>query len=222
MTSLNPTMTIGAQILESLYLHFVPLQKVKPTKEELEEKAIALLEKFGVTNARDRFNAYPHEFSGGMRQRVIIAMAVACGSEVIIADEPTTALDPTVQASVLELFQNIVKEYGTSIIFVSHDIAVIATLCDYINVFYAGRIVERGTKKDIFTDPRHPYTWLLLSAMPDSNKGGDLFTIPGQPPQFGNLPSGDPFSVRNPFAMEVDFRKEPPLFKISDTHEAAT
>lgn len=219
LTSLNPTKRIGAQIIEAFTLH----SDLK-TYEEKKEKSIELLEKFGIKNARERFNSYPHEFSGGMRQRVVIAMMVACQPDLIIADEPTTALDPTVQSSVLALFQNIVKEFGISMIFISHDIAVIAQLCNRINVFYAGRIVEKATKKELFSEPKHPYTWSLLAAIPDAkiSKGQKLFSIPGQPPSFENLPVGDPFSPRNPFALVADFKQEPPLFKITDTHYAAT
>ncbi len=218
MTSLNPTKTIGKQIMESLELH-----GEFATNAERKEEAIRLLERFGVKGARERINSYPHEFSGGMRQRVIIAMTVACMPDVIIADEPTTALDPTVQASVLELFEEIRREFNISIIFISHDIAVIATLCDYIYVFYAGRVVEKGETKELFSNPRHPYTWSLMAAMPDpENEDDRLFTIPGTPPNFANLPEGDPFSVRNPFALKIDFLKEPPLFQVKDDHYAAT
>ena len=191
----------------------------------MKNEAIELLEEFGILDARSRINQYPHQFSGGMRQRVVIAMMVACKPDLIIADEPTTALDPTVQASVMALFQDVVKNTNISIILISHDIAVIAKACDYLYIFYAGAIVERGTKKDIFTDSKHPYTWSLLSAIPNSainKKGEKLFTIAGQPPTFDNLPKGDPFSVRNPYAMKVDFQKEAPLIKVSDTHSAAT
>ncbi|TCG10926.1 ABC transporter ATP-binding protein [Mycoplasma todarodis] len=218
MTSLNPTKTIGKQIMESLELH----SDLKTTKER-KERAIELLERFGVKGARERIDSYPHEFSGGMRQRVIIAMTVACMPDVIIADEPTTALDPTVQASVLELFEEVRREFNISIIFISHDIAVIATLCDYIYVFYAGKVVEKGKTEELFSDPRHPYTWSLMAAMPDPDHKSDrLFTIPGTPPNFTNLPEGDPFSVRNPFALKIDFLKEPPLFRVKDDHFAAT
>ncbi len=218
MTSLNPTKTIGKQIMESLKLH----SDIK-SENKRKEKAIELLERFGVDRARERINSYPYEFSGGMRQRVIIAMTVACYPDVIIADEPTTALDPTVQASVLELFEEIRRDYGISIIFISHDIAVIATLCKYIYVFYAGRVIEKAYTEDLFSNPKHPYTWSLMAAIPDTNsKQKRLFTIPGSPPSFDNLPEGDPFSVRNPFALKIDFIKEPPLFKVSDNHYAAT
>ncbi|CAM9114609.1 ABC transporter ATP-binding protein [Mycoplasma marinum] len=218
LTSLNPTKKIGIQIMESLELH----SDLKTSKER-KEKAIELLERFGVKGAKERINSYPHEFSGGMRQRVIIAMTVACMPDIIIADEPTTALDPTVQASVLELFEEIRREFGISIIFISHDIAVIATLCDYIYVFYAGRVIEKAYTTELFSNPKHPYTWSLMAAMPDTNiKAERLFTIPGTPPNFSNLPDGDPFSVRNPFALKVDYIKEPPLFEVSKDHWAAT
>lgn len=194
-------------------------------KNVLLNEAIVFLEKFGISDARQRINHFPHQFSGGMRQRVVIAMMMACGPDLIIADEPTTALDPTVQASVMALFQEVVKTTNVSVILISHDIAVIAKVSDYLYIFYAGAVVEKGTKEDIFTAPRHPYTWSLLSAIPDSSinkKGQKLFTIAGQPPSFENLPKGDPFSVRNPYAMKIDFQKEAPLIKISDSHYAAT
>ena len=204
----------------------IELKKYPTTiKGAMKNEAISLLEEFGIKDARQRINHYPHQFSGGMRQRVIIAMMVACKPDLIIADEPTTALDPTVQSAVMALFQDIVEKFDISIILISHDIAVIAKACDYLYVFYAGAIVEKGTKKDIFTNSKHPYTWSLLSAIPDSSinkKGEKLFTISGQPPTFDNLPSGDPFSVRNPYAMKIDYKKEPPLIKVSETHYAAT
>lgn len=193
------------------------------SKKALREKGISYLKRFKIPLAEERFDSYPHQFSGGMRQRAIIAMIVACQPELIIADEPTTALDPTVQAEVLKLLKEIKEEFGISIIFISHDIAVISTICDYVYVFYAGRVIEKGKISEIFTDPRHPYTWALLSAMPDGNeKTKRLETIPGTPPDFNNLPIGDPFSVRNKYAMEIDFIKEPPLFEVTKTHSAAT
>ncbi len=215
LVSLNPTKRIGDQIIEAFELH-----SDMKSRTEMKQASLELLDKFGIKNAKERFNSYPHEFSGGMRQRVIIAMMVACQPDLIIADEPTTALDPTVQSSVLALFKSIVDEFNIAMVFVSHDIAVIAQTCDRINVFYAGRIVECGTKEELFTDPRHPYTWSLLAAMPDAkiNKGEKLFTIAGQPPSFENLPAGDPFAPRNPFVLKVDFKQEPPLFRITDTH----
>ena len=221
LTSLNPTKRIGDQITEAIKIH----SPKKQTSAERKKEAIDILEKFGIKNAEKKLRAYPHEFSGGMRQRVVIAMMIVCKPSLIIADEPTTALDPTIQSSVLSLFQEIVRTMKISILFISHDISVIAALCNYLYVFYAGAIVEKGTKKEMFTNPKHPYTWSLLSAIPDSainKKGTKLFSIPGQPPSFEDLPKGDPFSIRNPYAMKIDFQKEAPLFKITKTHYAAT
>ncbi|NQZ66174.1 MAG: ABC transporter ATP-binding protein [Mycoplasmatales bacterium] len=222
MTSLNPTMRVVEQILEvmnvsSLYENYSRSKKI--------DEIVELLENFGLENSRVKIKSFPHEFSGGMRQRIVVAMAVISRPDVIIADEPTTALDPTIQASVLSLFKSIATEYNIGIIFVSHDISVISTLCDFVNVFYAGRIVEKAPKYELFTNSKHPYTWALLSSMPESNDGKmELYTLDGSPPNFSNLPPGDPFSVRNKYAMEIDFKEEPPLFKVldSDNHYAAT
>ncbi|CAM9139932.1 ABC transporter ATP-binding protein [Mycoplasma marinum] len=222
MTSLNPTMKIYKQILEVMNL--CDRYKRMNRKEKIKE-IIELLEKFGISNSKERIKLYPHEFSGGMRQRVVIAMSVIARPDIIIADEPTTALDPTIQASVLSLFKIIAKEYNIAIIFVSHDISVISTLCDHVNVFYAGRIVETAPKYELFTNAKHPYTWALLSSMPQSNNGeSELFTLDGSPPNFSSLPAGDPFSVRNKYALEADFKEEPPLIRVpgSIDHYAAT
>ncbi|WGI36835.1 ABC transporter ATP-binding protein [Mesomycoplasma lagogenitalium] len=216
LTALNPTRTIGKQLLD--VLHKDPRFK---TKEEKINYLIELLESFGIRDAKEKFNAYPHTFSGGMKQRVVIAMVVAMQPELIIADEPTTALDPTVQASVLALFNDIRNKYGISLIFISHNISVIAKFCDYIYVLYAGKVVEKGTRADIFTDPKHPYTWALISAIPEE-KNQKLFNIKGTPPDMANLPAGDPFAPRNEYALEIDFEKEPPLIDVSETHAAAT
>lgn len=216
LTSLNPTRTIGKQLMDVL-----KHDKSFKTKEEKKEYLINLLERFGIRKAREKFNEYPLSFSGGMKQRVVIAMVIAAKPDLIIADEPTTALDPTVQASVLALFDEIRTEFNISIIFISHNISVIAKFCDYIYVMYAGKIVERGTKVDIFTNPKHPYTWALISSIPE-NKHEKLYNILGTPPDMQNLGSGDPFAPRNKYAMEIDFKQEAPLFKISETHAAAT
>jgi len=220
MTSLNPTMRISKQLYEVIDTNGT----YNFTKEERKKYVANLLEEFGVTDAEKRMESYPHEFSGGMKQRVVIAMAILSKPDVIIADEPTTALDPTIQASVLKLLKDISIKYNIAIIFVSHDISVISTLCDYVNVFYAGKIVERGHKYDIFTNPKHPYTWALLSSMPELNDGGELYTLDGAPPNFANLPAGDAFSPRNKYALEIDFREEAPLFKVKEdkNHYAAT
>ncbi|CAF1114976.1 unnamed protein product [Didymodactylos carnosus] len=159
--------------------------------------------------------------SGGMRQRIVIAMMMACNPKILIADEPTTALDNTVQSSVLELFQEI-RDSGVAIIFISHNISLVAKLCDYIYIFYAGKVVEKGKREEIFSKPAHPYTWALIGSIPDPSSDQKLRTIPGAPPNMAFLPSGDPFASRNPYALKIDFEKEPPMFKISPTHFAAT
>lgn len=217
MTSLNPTRTIYKQILDSINLHRPELVN----EADKEEYIATLLERFGIKNARKVYKQYPHTFSGGMRQRIAIAMMVACNPKVIIADEPTTALDTTVQAAVLELFQEIKKE-GISIIFISHNIAVVAKLCDYIYVMYAGKVVEKAEKKELFTNPKHPYTWALMASIPEGVTDEKLYTIPGTPPNMKYLSKGDPFAPRNPFSLKIDFEKEPHLFKVNETHYAAT
>ncbi|QNM93973.1 ABC transporter ATP-binding protein [Mycoplasma sp. Pen4] len=218
LTSLNPTRKIGKQLLDALNKN----QDWK-TKTYVEKRKhlVGLLERFGIRRAEEVFDMYPHTLSGGMKQRVIIAMVVALRPSLIIADEPTTALDPTVQASVLALFEQIRKELNITIILISHNISVVAKFCDYIYVMYAGKIVERGLKSEIFTDPKHPYTWALISAIPE-NKEDRLYSISGTPPDMNNLPLGDAFAPRNEYALEIDFIKEPPLFEVSPTHYAAT
>ncbi|MDD1359097.1 ABC transporter ATP-binding protein [Metamycoplasma hyosynoviae] len=218
LTSLNPTRTIGNQLLDALNNN---LDWKDKTFTEKKDHLISLLKRFGLREAEKIFNYYPHTLSGGMKQRIVITMVVALKPDVIIADEPTTALDPTVQASVLALFEKIRQDEGISIILISHNISVIAKFCDYIYVMYAGRIVERGTKKEIFTQPAHPYTWALISAIPE-NKDEKLYTIQGTPPDMANLPIGDPFAPRNDYALELDYVKEPPLIPITPTHSAAT
>ena len=219
LTSLNPTRRVYKQLFDVLNIHRATEFKTRHSKMKY---AVDLLETFGIRDAKKRIHDFPHTFSGGQRQRIIIAIAVASKPKLIIADEPTTALDPTVQAAVLELFDTIRKKFNTSILFISHNIAVIAKLCDYIYVMYAGRIVERGTKEEIFGNPKHPYTWALIAAIPEDSEKGELYTIPGTPPDMLHLPPGDPFAPRNEFAMKIDFNKEPPLFDISPTHSAAT
>ncbi|EFF41598.1 ABC transporter ATP-binding protein [Mycoplasmopsis alligatoris] len=218
LTSLNPTRKIGKQLLDALNKNHDWKEK---TKEEKKTYLVGLLKQFGIRNAELIFDMYPHTLSGGMKQRVVITMVVALKPDLIIADEPTTALDPTVQASVLALFEEIRVKMNIAIILISHNISVVAKFCDYIYVMYAGRIVERGTKKDIFTEPKHPYTWALISAIPE-NKEDRLYSIKGTPPDMTNLPLGDPFAPRNDYALEIDYVKEPPLIEISPTHSAAT
>lgn len=217
MTSLNPTMTIGAQIMEGMIWHY------KTPKKEAYEKAVELLKLVGITDAENRMKNYPHQLSGGMRQRVVIAIALACDPDLLICDEPTTALDVTIQAKILELIKDIQKKLNISVIYITHDLGVVAKVADYVAVMYAGKIVEKGTIDEIFYDPRHPYTWGLLSAMPDLDTNDDkLYTIPGSPPNLANKVEGDAFAPRNIYALNIDNRLEPPMFKISGTHYAAT
>ncbi len=217
MTSLNPTMKIGKQIAEVIIKH----QNV--SRNEAYERTVELLREVGIPNPEQRIKEYPHQFSGGMRQRVVIAMALACNPKILICDEPTTALDVTIQAQILELMKDIQKRTNTAIIFITHDLGVVANVADRVAVMYAGKVVETGTVDDIFYDPRHPYTWGLLGSMPTpDSKEEQLYAIPGTPPDMLNPPKGDAFAPRNQFAMEIDTVMEPPMFKVSDTHYAAT
>ena len=217
MTSLNPTMKIGNQIMESLIKH------QKMSKPKAKERAVELLELVGIPKSAERINQYPHQFSGGMRQRVVIAIALACNPKILLADEPTTALDVTIQAQILELMKDIQKKTETSIVFITHDLGVVANVADRVAVMYAGKIVEIGTVDDIFYNPKHPYTWGLLASMPTLDSEEDqLIAIPGTPPDLTNPPKGDAFAARNPYVMKVDTELEPPMFKVSDTHYAAT
>ena len=217
MTSLDPTMPIGKQIMEGMIWHY------KTPKAEARKKAVALLKEVGITDAEERMKNYPHQLSGGMRQRVVIAIALACDPELLICDEPTTALDVTIQAKILELIQRIQKERNISVIYITHDLGVVAKVADFVNVMYAGRIVETGTTDEIYYTPAHPYTWGLLSAMPDLDTEDDrLYTIPGSPPNLLHPVQGDAFAPRNVYALNIDERLEPPMFKITDTHYAAT
>ncbi|MFB1050085.1 ABC transporter ATP-binding protein [Paraliobacillus sp. JSM ZJ581] len=217
MTSLNPTMKIGTQIMEGLIKH------QKMSKSQAKERTIELLELVGLPNPSERVNQYPHQFSGGQRQRIVIAIALACNPKILIADEPTTALDVTIQAQILELMKDIQKKTESSIIFITHDLGVVANVADRVAVMYAGKIVEIGTADEIFYNPKHPYTWGLIGSMPtlDSTEES-LVAIPGSPPDMLNPPKGDAFAPRNDFALEIDKEMEPPMFKVSDTHYAAT
>lgn len=218
MTALNPTMRVGKQITEVILKH------TKVSKEEAKERAIKLLELVGIPMPEKRFRQYPHEFSGGMRQRVVIAIALATDPKLLIADEPTTALDVTIQAQILELMKDIQKKRNTSIIFITHDLGVVANVADRVAVMYAGQIVEYGTVNDIFYNPKHPYTWGLLGSMPDlkNNVKEALRTIPGSPPDLTQPPKGDAFAPRNEFALAIDYEMEPPMFQVSETHFAKT
>ena len=217
MTSLDPTMPIGKQIMEGLLLH-TPLGK-----QEARARAVELLELVGIPEAEKRMKNYPHQLSGGMRQRVVIAIALSGDPDILICDEPTTALDVTIQAKILDLIQDIQRRMGLSVIYITHDLGVVAKVADYVNVMYAGKIVEVGNANEIFYDPRHPYTWGLLSAMPDlETEDARLYSIPGSPPNLLHEPVGDAFAPRNAFALKIDEKADPPLFRISDTHWAAT
>jgi oligopeptide transport system ATP-binding protein len=217
MTSLNPTMTIGKQIMEGMIWHY------NTPKDEAYQKALKLLEEVGITDAESRMKNYPHQLSGGMRQRVVIAIALACDPDLLICDEPTTALDVTIQSKILEMIQRIQKERGISVIYITHDLGVVAKVADFVNVMYAGKIVEKGLIDEIYYEPAHPYTWGLLSAMPDLDTADDrLYTIPGSPPNLLHPVPGDAFAPRNIYALNIDDRKEPPMFQITDTHFAAT
>ncbi|MGN0745774.1 MAG: ABC transporter ATP-binding protein, partial [Aristaeellaceae bacterium] len=218
MTSLDPTMTIGKQIMEGMLMH-----NRHVTKAEARARALELLQLVGITDAENRFRHYPHQLSGGMRQRVVIAIALSADPDILICDEPTTALDVTIQAKILELIKDIQQKMHLSVIYITHDLGVVAKVADYVNVMYAGKIVEVGNVEEIFYEPRHPYTWGLLSAMPDLDTEDDrLYSIPGSPPNLLHEPVGDAFAARNQFALKIDKKAEPPLFKISDTHYAAT
>lgn len=219
MTSLNPTMTIGKQIMEPMIYHY------GKSKEEAYQRAIELLQEVGITDAKKRMKNYPHQLSGGMRQRVVIAIALSCDPYVLICDEPTTALDVTIQAKILELIKDIQKKKNLSVIYITHDLGVVAKVADYVNVMYAGKIVEKGTIDEIFYDPHHPYTWGLLSSMPDLDTDDEeLYTIPGTPPNLSQRVEGDAFAPRNEFALNIDLRLDPPMFDVpgSKTHKVAS
>ena len=192
------------------------------TKSAAKTRALKLMEEVGIPNPRIRYRQFPFEFSGGMRQRIVIAIALSADPDILICDEPTTALDVTIQSQILELINRIKKERNLSVIFITHDLGVVANMADRVAVMYAGKIVEMGTSEDVFYDPRHPYTWALLSSMPDLDTKEKLDAIPGTPPNMIYPPKGDAFAARNKYAMEIDYELEPPIFKISDTHSAAT
>lgn len=218
MTSLNPTMKIGTQIAEAVRVH-----EPKIRKAELDGRVLELLGLVGIDRAKERMQQYPGQMSGGMRQRCVLAIALASNPRILFADEPTTALDVTIQAQILELFRNIQKKFRTATILVSHDLSVVAGVADRVAVMYAGKIVEIGTTEEIFYQPKHPYTWALLQSLPALSKGkAELFTIPGMPPNLAHPPKGDAFACRNPYAVARDYEEEPPMFRVSDTHYAAT
>ena len=217
MTSLNPLKRIGAQIDEALKLHRGLKGKA------LHDEVIRLLDDVRIDNPEKRSKQYPHELSGGMRQRVVIAIAMACNPKILICDEPTTALDVTIQAQVLSLLHELKDKYGLTIIFITHDLGVVATIAERVAVMYAGDIVELGLVREIFFDPRHPYTWALLSSLPQlSERGSELFAIQGTPPNLFKEVVGDAFATRNPLSLVIDHREQPPYFEASPTHRART
>ena len=217
MTSLNPLKTIGKQIQEAVELH-------QGLKGAAAKKAVLeVLSDVGIDNPERRYKQYPHEFSGGMRQRVVIAIAVACRPKILICDEPTTALDVTIQAQILKLIKDLQKEFHYTIVFITHDLGVVANIADRVAVLYAGQIVELGTVEEVFYDPRHPYTWAMLSSLPQlAQRNTTLYSITGTPPSLYNTIVGDPFAPRNPYCLKIDTLADPPMFQISETHFAKT
>ena len=217
MLTLNPTIPVGKQITEAI------IKNQKVSRGDAEKKAIEMLKLVGISDAEQRYGLQPHFFSGGMRQRCVLAIALACNPQILFADEATTALDVTVEAKILDLLLEIREKTGISIVFVSHDLGAVARIADRVAVMYAGKIVEIGTAEEVYYDPRHPYTWGLLSSLPFfTNEKGVLNPIPGMPPSLLNPPQGDAFAVRNSQALAIDYKKEPPMFKVSETHYAAT
>ena len=217
MTSLNPLKTIGAQIEEALKLH----QNLTGTSAH--KRMIETLTDVGITEPERRAKQYPHEFSGGMRQRVVIAIAMACNPKILICDEPTTALDVTIQAQILHLIRDLVRKYSLTTVYITHDLGVVANVADRVAVMYAGDIVEIGMAREVFYDARHPYTWALLSSLPQLGvKGEKLFSIQGTPPSLFQEIHGDAFAARNPHALKIDFERRPPMFEVSPTHFART
>ena len=217
MTSLNPIKTIGSQISEVIIKH----QKKSP--KEAKQMAIDLMNRTGIPYAEKRYDDYPFQYSGGMRQRIVIAIALACRPKILICDEPTTALDVTIQAQILDLIRELQEEYKFTTIFITHDLGVVASIADRVAVMYAGQIVETGTVEDIYYNPQHPYTWSLLSSLPQlGNRGDQLYSVPGTPPSLYKDIKGDPFAPRSSYAMEIDFAEEPPMFQVSETHFAKT
>ena len=218
MTALDPTMTVGAQIAEAVRVHQPRMERAAVRWRVLE-----LMELVGIDRPEERYGRYPFDFSGGMRQRSVMAIALACGPKILFADEPTTALDVTIQAQILDLLRDVQVRLGTAAVLVTHDLGVVARAADRVAVMYAGRIVETGTVEDIFYDPRHPYTWGLLRALPAwAEEGQPLYTIPGTPPSLLHPPRGDAFACRNEYALAIDYQEAPPMFQVSGTHFAAT
>ena len=217
MTSLNPILTIGKQITSVIMKH------QNCSEAEARNRALELMLKVGIPNAESRFDDYPFQYSGGMRQRVVIAIALSCQPKILICDEPTTALDVTIQAQILKLIKDLQKEFKYTIVFITHDLGVVANVADRVAVLYAGQIVELGTVEEVFYDPRHPYTWAMLSSLPQlAQRNTQLYSITGTPPSLYNEIVGDPFAPRNPYCLTIDTLKDPPMFQISETHFAKT
>ena len=217
MTSLNPIITIGQQITSIILKH------QHCSEAEARVRALELMKKVGIPNAENRFDDYPFQYSGGMRQRIVIAIALSCQPKILICDEPTTALDVTIQAQILKLIKDLQKEFGYTIVFITHDLGVVANVADRVAVLYAGQIVELGTVEEVFYDPRHPYTWAMLSSLPQlAQRNTKLYSITGTPPSLYNKIIGDPFAPRNPYCLKIDTIKDAPMFKVTDTHYAKT
>lgn len=217
MTSLNPILTIGKQITSIIIKH------QGCSEVEARKQALILMKKVGIPNAENRFDDYPFQYSGGMRQRIVIAIALSCRPKILICDEPTTALDVTIQAQILKLIKDLQKEFNYTIVFITHDLGVVANIADRVAVLYAGQVIELGTVEDVFYDPRHPYTWALLSSLPQlAEKNTKLYSITGTPPSLYNKIVGDAFAPRNPYCLKIDTLLEPPMFKVSETHYAKT
>lgn len=217
MTALDLTQTVEAQIAEAVRVHSPRLDR-----QAVHRRVMELMELVGIPQPEKRGKLYPYHFSGGQRQRVVMAIALAADPKILLADEPTTALDVTVQAQILDLLKDIQHRLHTATILVSHDLGVVARAADRVAIMYAGRIVEIGTAEEIYYDPRHPYTWGLMRSLPALAKGGELYTIPGMPPSLVHPPRGDAFACRNEYALAIDYEEAPPMFRVSDTHYAAT
>ena len=217
MTSLNPIITIGKQITSVILKH------QNCSEIEARARALELMKKVGIPNAENRFDDYPFQYSGGMRQRIVIAIALSCQPKILICDEPTTALDVTIQAQILKLLKDLQKEFNYTIVFITHDLGVVANVADRVAVLYGGQVVELGTCEEVFYDPRHPYTWALLSSLPQlAQRNTKLFSITGTPPSLYNKIVGDAFAPRNPYCLKIDTLEEPPMFQVTETHFAKT
>nr|WP_322199241.1 ABC transporter ATP-binding protein [Acutalibacter sp. M00204] len=217
MTSLNPIITIGKQITSIILKH------QNCSEVEARARAIELMHKVGIPNPEARFDDYPFQYSGGMRQRIVIAIALSCQPKILICDEPTTALDVTIQAQIIKLLKDLQKEFNYTIVFITHDLGVVANVADRVAVLYAGQVVELGQVEEVFYDPRHPYTWALLSSLPQlAQRNTKLYSITGTPPSLYNQIVGDPFAPRNPYCLKLDTLMEPPMFPVTETHSAKT